>query len=111
VESNIGRLLALLKNIRLVCKQMAVVNTPTFYNTAAITTVKSFKIQAPGTELRLPGFEPLTSCSVVECSNHCATILTLQRNDYFFNFVLYCHTLPVIVSDLQPSSFKTGNSH
>ncbi len=42
-----GRLLALPENIRLGWKLMAVANTLTFYNAAAIMAVKSFIVQAP----------------------------------------------------------------
>ncbi len=42
-----GRLLALLANITLRWKQMAVANTLAYYVTATIMAVKSFIVQAP----------------------------------------------------------------
>jgi hypothetical protein len=46
-----GRLLALPVNIELGWKQMAVANEQTYYDTATITAIKSFKIQASDGEL------------------------------------------------------------
>ncbi len=43
-----GRLLALQVNFRLGWKWMAVTNTLAYYDTAAITTQKSFILQTPG---------------------------------------------------------------
>jgi hypothetical protein len=43
-----GSFLVLPTNIRLGCKSMQVANTLAYYDTAIITAVKSFIVQAPG---------------------------------------------------------------
>jgi hypothetical protein len=48
-----GKLLAIPINIRLEWKWIAVVNTVAYCDTATITVVKSFIVQAPGAEWRL----------------------------------------------------------